>query len=205
TTLDVVVATSAFGLGIDQPDVRAVIHATTPETCSRFYQEVGRGGRDGRSASSLLLHVDADWQLATRLARRIYPNEKVKPRWDSMRSTRHLSRDRTHWWVDLDDLQPGLRGAGKFTSERNRGWNQRVLTLLQQARLISLETPIDEEPPVEMTSPVGVRPLQHDMESEAWSDRWRTVREGGRANAMGDLDAIRDIIEGERCIAEVVS
>ena len=58
--LEVVVATSAFGMGIDKPDVRFVVHAATPESLDSYYQHVGRGGRDGEPAEVILFHCAAD-------------------------------------------------------------------------------------------------------------------------------------------------
>jgi ATP-dependent DNA helicase RecQ len=64
--LEVVVATNAFGMGIDRPDVRAVVHLAPPGSIEAYYQEVGRAGRDGADAVGLLLLSPAD--LAQRRA-----------------------------------------------------------------------------------------------------------------------------------------
>jgi ATP-dependent DNA helicase RecQ len=61
--LDVVCATSAFGMGIDKPDVRFVLHAQVPESVDTYYQEVGRAGRDGEPADGVLLYRPEDLAL----------------------------------------------------------------------------------------------------------------------------------------------
>ena len=66
-TLAVVVATNAFGMGIDRPDVRVVVHAQPPASIEAYYQEVGRAGRDGAPAAGLLLFAGADIALRRRL------------------------------------------------------------------------------------------------------------------------------------------
>lgn len=65
--VDVVVATNAFGMGIDRPDIRAVVHVQPPSSIEAYYQEVGRAGRDGDEAFGLLLCSGADISLRRRL------------------------------------------------------------------------------------------------------------------------------------------
>jgi ATP-dependent DNA helicase RecQ len=65
--LDIVVATNAFGMGIDRPDIRAVVHVQPPASIEAYYQEVGRAGRDGAEASGLLLCSGLDIALRRRL------------------------------------------------------------------------------------------------------------------------------------------
>ena len=61
---DVMVATSAFGMGIDKPDIRFVVHAQAPESPDEYYQQVGRAGRDGRPALGILFYRPEDLGLA---------------------------------------------------------------------------------------------------------------------------------------------
>ena len=61
--LDVVVATTAFGMGIDKPNVRFVIHADIPESLDSYYQEIGRSGRDGEPAAAVLHYRPEDLGL----------------------------------------------------------------------------------------------------------------------------------------------
>lgn len=66
----IVVATNAFGLGIDRPDVRLVVHAGLPLGIDAYAQEIGRAGRDGKKARTVLLYTQTDFADVNRIIRR---------------------------------------------------------------------------------------------------------------------------------------
>ncbi|HTA90708.1 MAG TPA: DNA topoisomerase 3 [Polyangiaceae bacterium] len=75
--LDVVVATVAFGMGVDKADIRTVLHLALPGSVESYYQEIGRAGRDGKVSRTVLMHHFADRKTHEFFLERDYPPEGV--------------------------------------------------------------------------------------------------------------------------------
>ena len=177
TAVDIVIATSAFGLGIDNANVRTVVHLCVPERIDRYYQEVGRGGRDGNAALSLLMHTPDDLAIAERLAfRTTLRPETALERWKAMLlDPRTKGSDGT--------LQLSLRARWsriEADSGANEAWNERALSLLARARLIEL---VHDSPPRKAS----------DEDEDAWEQRRQAAFEAYFSSrvvrVIGDVEA----------------
>ena len=133
--LDIIVATSAFGVGIDKPDVRLVLHACVPESLDRFYQEVGRGGRDGYSTISLMCVTKRDFEQPKSLTSKSHITpENAWKRWRSM--LRSSSGKDSGWVIDVRTVPDHL--LGKDESDTGTNWNWHILLLMQRVGIIRL-------------------------------------------------------------------
>jgi ATP-dependent DNA helicase RecQ len=212
--LDGIVATSAFGVGIDKADVRTTIHATIPETLDRFYQEVGRGGRDGMPSVSLLVYEDADWKLAESMANpSLISNDLGIARWRALyESRKNYTSDGDLIRIDLTALRQGLSSG----FSENIKWNIRTLILLSRAGFLEL----DVEPnsgqddnadddfftsPLAAMAVIRIRLLRDD---HCLEDAWENVVSRSRSKTLNagrrNLELMQSLLNGGREVSEIL-
>lgn len=216
--IDMVVATSAFGLGIDQADVRAVIHICIPETIDRFYQEVGRGGRDGKASISLTLYTTEDFNTAHGLNEKsTITIDRGLQRWQSMFAKKEALKD-GRYRVPIDNPPSLLEKDIDMQSDQNRAWNIRTLTLMNRANIIEIDS---EEPPQKKNSGSESKEAyqaawnlyrnsriiricnQLHLEKFTWESEVEPVRQERQSWSYKNLELMKEALKAQRCISEI--
>ncbi|MCC3431107.1 MAG: hypothetical protein JGK08_14030 [Microcoleus sp. PH2017_04_SCI_O_A] len=198
--------------------VDAVIHACIPETIDRFYQEVGRGGRDGKAAISLALHTDEDLKIAKYLNEKsAITIERGLQRWESMFLKKEPSIDGR--FRVLVNIPPSLQLADiDMNSEQNQAWNIRTLTLMSRASLIEMDA--DRPPLIKNFESKDayqkawelhresrfIRILDEShLKKQTWEQKVEPIRQQSQNRSYKNLELMREALRSERCISEILA
>jgi ATP-dependent DNA helicase RecQ len=206
STVDVVVGTAAFGLGVDQDDVRTVIHVEAPASIGSFYQEVGRGGRDGHACVSVLIGSEKDLVTSTHVGdTTVISPEKAWKRWTAMSST--LSDDAPAT-VDVR-VVPEHLGSG---SDLNETWNKNTLVLFERIGLLKLVPQpvpgpgVGDEVWESRRGRVGIDfLLDGHLTFEIVRDHIHALAAELSSERAGERAAVADLLVGRRCFGELFS
>ncbi len=203
--LDVMVATSAFGLGVDKGSVRAVVHATLPEGVDRFYQDVGRGGRDGRASVSVLIHTTADRGTAEALMTPTFIGpDRGRSRWEGMfYSPRRRVCGGGVYGLPIDELPNDLGRP----SDENERWNVRTLLLMARSGLLDITAPPATTGGGDSDDGFVYVQLKSERHNEAaaWDHEVEDNRQNFLAGGERAFKLFDRLLRGEECVGAVLA
>lgn len=138
---EIMVATSAFGIGVDKDDVRTVLHMYIPQNANAYYQELGRGGRDQLPCLSIMCYCDEDLKISRgRITKKVMTVDKIVRRWNSMYSAKESIRKKNISYIDTS-VKPDYSDDemdDSPTSDKDIDWNVYVLLFLRRYNMIKI-------------------------------------------------------------------
>ncbi|MDN3652324.1 protein DpdF [Thalassotalea ponticola] len=171
--IDIIIATSAFGVGIDKADVRCVLHAGVSENIDSYYQEIGRSGRDGKASYCEVIYHQK--QLNIRNKNKRISAELGYKRWHAMWRTRKQITENTYQ-VQVNTQAYHI----ERNTDANEIWNWKTLLLMQRSNLIRLSYP---------------DPTSVPKDKEDWPTFWRHFTNTVIVETLHDRHLITDTWE----------
>jgi ATP-dependent DNA helicase RecQ len=192
--LDMIVATSAFGMGVDKPDVRSVVHCCIPESINRYFQEVGRGGRDGFASISLLSYIDNDKDEAASLTRSsVLTTEKIVKRWIGLvkKPVEQLAGDKL--WLDMNVRPSYLKD--QETGNQNANWNETVILFLYRWGFIDIQDVRKDEVTTRRQLLIQLLDLDVLIDSEKLNRKIGPYRQKEKARQNHEFNQMIDMLD----------
>ncbi len=176
--IDLIIATSAFGVGVDKGDVRTILHLYIPDTPNQYYQELGRGGRDGLvSLSVMCINPVDDIDSAYGRMNVVLKPETIWKRWVYM-----YKSPKTSWFKGMITIDTSVKPKEGVDDDGNAldiQWNVYVILLLRRHNLISIKS------------------MVYDADKESYKIRIDILEDALRSEALDVPQIITDIRDRE--------
>lgn len=176
--IDLIIATSAFGVGVDKGDVRTILHLYIPDTPNQYYQELGRGGRDGLvSLSVMCINPVDDIDSAYGRMNVVLKPETIWKRWVYM-----YKSPKTSWFKGMITIDTSVKPKEGVNDDGNAldiQWNVYVILLLRRHNLISIKS------------------MVYDVDKESYKIRIDILEDALRSESLDVPQIITDIRDRE--------
>ena len=176
--IDLIIATSAFGVGVDKGDVRTILHLYIPDTPNQYYQELGRGGRDGLvSLSVMCINPVDDIDSAYGRMNVVLKPETIWKRWVYM-----YKSPKTSWFKGMITIDTSVKPKEGVNDDGNAldiQWNVYVILLLRRHNLISIKS------------------MVYDADKESYKIRIDILEDALRSESLDVPQIITDIRDRE--------
>jgi len=158
SSTNLVFATNAFGMGIDIPNIRVIIHFMLPESIEQYYQEIGRGGRDGNGATAYMLYSNKNIQVRkTHFIDKSFPKNEQEVKDLFKRATNNEVGKKTLQYFAEEDLQSALPYFLNCTAITIEGKGFTTLKVFKRNSNNDLQTIIDSSK-IGMVIPILLKP-----------------------------------------------